>query len=138
MTKRDLFKPQPDSVEEAKKLLIKPGVAQLLSKYLLGDNSLVDQFGTNEKLRANLRNISTITPSAIPPGTSNVRILQRVKEWQVDFENQVKNGSVAQFHYIWLPNDHTDGTDLNSSVALSVCGPKRCGPGPYHRHDIEI
>ena len=35
--------------------------------------------------------------------------LDRVREWRKDFETQVRLGHVAQFHYIWLPNDHTDG-----------------------------
>src|SRR2546425_8989350 len=35
--------------------------------------------------------------------------LDRVKAWKADFETQVRLGHVAQLHYIWLPNDHTDG-----------------------------
>jgi hypothetical protein len=31
--------------------------------------------------------------------------------WKTDFESQVKSGRVAQFHYLWLPNDHTDGAN---------------------------
>ena len=35
--------------------------------------------------------------------------LDRVREWQKDFEAQLNSGRVAQLQYIWLPNDHTDG-----------------------------
>jgi hypothetical protein len=35
--------------------------------------------------------------------------LDRVREWKKDFETQLRLGKVAQLHYIWLPNDHTDG-----------------------------
>ncbi len=42
--------------------------------------------------------------------------LDRVKVWKADFENQVNSKhSVPQFTYIWLPNDHTAGTDPHSS-----------------------
>src|SRR5947208_13389523 len=37
--------------------------------------------------------------------------LDRVKAWKMDFETQLKLGQVAQLHYIWLPNDHTDGAN---------------------------
>jgi hypothetical protein len=37
--------------------------------------------------------------------------LDRVRAWKADFEKQVQLGRVAALHYIWLPNDHTGGTD---------------------------
>ena len=113
---RDLFQPQPESVDEAKELLKnKPGVAQLISHHLLGDNSLVDQFGTNEKLRDEFANYLYHYPINYPSWNLNISDLERVRVWKADFENQVNNLSVAQFYYIWLPNDHTAGTDLHSS-----------------------
>jgi hypothetical protein len=33
-----------------------------------------------------------------------------VREWKKDFAAQTKQGHVAQLQYIWLPNDHTDGS----------------------------
>ncbi|HEY9166473.1 MAG TPA: hypothetical protein VIS48_09965 [Candidatus Kryptonia bacterium] len=39
--------------------------------------------------------------------------LRRFESWKTDFDAQVKSGSVVPFEYIWLPNDHTGGTDPN-------------------------
>ena len=116
-----LFQPQPDSVDKAKELLQNEKVALLISQYLLGDDSLVDQFGTNEKLRDEFAKYLYHYPINYPSWDLKVSDLERVKVWTADFENQVKHfenqvkhGSVAQFHYIWLPNDHTAGTNLGS------------------------
>lgn len=40
----------------------------------------------------------------------NYSDLDRVKEWRNEFRTFVKNGSVPQLEYIWLPGDHTNGT----------------------------
>src|SRR5207244_10958639 len=37
--------------------------------------------------------------------------LERAQVWKADFEKQLQRGQVAQLHYIWLPNDHTGGTN---------------------------
>jgi YVTN family beta-propeller protein len=109
-----LFQPQPDSVDKAKELLKNEKVALLISQYLLGDDSLVYQFGTNEKLRDEFAKYLYHYPINYPSWDLKVSDLERVKGWIADFENQVNHGSVAQFHYIWLPNDHTAGTNLGS------------------------
>ncbi len=36
--------------------------------------------------------------------------LDRVKEWRRDFEARVEAGTLPQFEFIWLPNDHTYGS----------------------------
>ena len=36
--------------------------------------------------------------------------LDRVKEWRREFDGFLANGTVPQFEFIWLPNDHTHGT----------------------------
>ncbi|MBV9269779.1 MAG: hypothetical protein JO165_01705 [Candidatus Eremiobacteraeota bacterium] len=36
--------------------------------------------------------------------------LDRVKEWQREFDAFVKSGDVPQLEYMWLPNDHTYGS----------------------------
>lgn len=36
--------------------------------------------------------------------------LDRVKEWSREFDSFVKNGTLPQLEYIWLPNDHTYGS----------------------------
>jgi hypothetical protein len=35
--------------------------------------------------------------------------LDRLKEWRFEFENFVSMGTLPQFEFIWLPNDHTYG-----------------------------
>ena len=111
-----LFEPQPDSVAKARELLKnRPEVAQVLSFYLLGDNSLVPQLGTNEKLRDGVAGYLYHYPIDYPSWDLNISDLDRVRVWRADFENQVNHHSVAQFQYIWLPNDHTAGTDPHSS-----------------------
>ncbi len=37
--------------------------------------------------------------------------LRRFEAWHADFEQQLKSGKVVPFEYIWLPNDHTAGTN---------------------------
>jgi len=39
--------------------------------------------------------------------------LHRFEGWKADFEQQLKSGKVVPFEYIWLPNDHTGGTNIN-------------------------
>lgn len=39
--------------------------------------------------------------------------LRRFNAWKADFEQQLKSGRIVPFEYIWLPNDHTGGTNPN-------------------------
>ncbi len=36
--------------------------------------------------------------------------VDRVKEWRREFDTFVRNGTLPQLEYIWLPNDHTFGS----------------------------
>ena len=36
--------------------------------------------------------------------------IDRVKEWQREFDAFVRSGTLPQFEYLWLPNDHTYGS----------------------------
>jgi YVTN family beta-propeller protein len=135
-----LFQPQPDSVDKAKELLKNEKVALLISQYLLGDDSLVYQFGTNEKLRDEFAKYLYHYPINYPSWDLKVSDLERVKVWKADFENQVNNHSVAQFHYIWLPNDHTAGTDLHSLTPFQFVAQNDAALGiiidTISKHDI--
>ncbi len=33
-----------------------------------------------------------------------------MRAWKTDFQKQLQSGRVPQLEYIWLPNDHTDGS----------------------------
>ncbi len=39
--------------------------------------------------------------------------IRRYDAWKTDFEQQLKSGTVVPFEYIWLPNDHTGGLNIN-------------------------
>lgn len=46
--------------------------------------------------------------------------LDRVKEWQREFDAFVKQGNVPQIEYIWLPNDHTYGSRVGKLTPVSL------------------
>jgi YVTN family beta-propeller protein len=46
--------------------------------------------------------------------------LDRVKEWQREFNGFVKQGNVPQIEYIWLPNDHTYGSKVGKLTPVSL------------------
>ena len=99
--------PQPDSVQEAQRLLLeRPEIARKISELLLGEKnySLAD-----ENLRPQIAEYIYHYPIAYRSWGLDYSDLERVKAWQADFEKQIKKGRVAQFQYIWLPNDHTAG-----------------------------
>jgi hypothetical protein len=37
--------------------------------------------------------------------------LDRYAAWRADFTRQLRAGRLARFNYLWLPNDHTNGSD---------------------------
>jgi YVTN family beta-propeller protein len=45
--------------------------------------------------------------------------VDRVKEWRREFDGFVRNGTVPQLEYIWLPNDHTAGSRLGMLTPVS-------------------
>ena len=46
--------------------------------------------------------------------------LDRVKEWQREFDGFVRQGNVPQIEYIWLPNDHTYGSRVGKLTPVSL------------------
>src|SRR5581483_2173422 len=36
--------------------------------------------------------------------------VQRVKEWKREFDSFVNSGTLPQFEFVWLPNDHTSAS----------------------------
>jgi len=116
--------PPPGSVEAAQQLLQeRPGIAREISKFLLGEGnySLAD-----EKLRRQMAEYIYHYPIGYRSWDLGYSDLDRVKVWKADFENQLKQcenqeklSSAAQFHYIWLPNDHTAGTKNFPQATLS-------------------
>jgi hypothetical protein len=46
--------------------------------------------------------------------------VDREREWQREFNTFVKNGTVPQFEFIWLPNDHTAGSKLKMLTPVAM------------------
>lgn len=99
------------STEEALRLLSNPQFTTLLSKFLCGDESLAEALSQHPELRQRFAEYIHRYPFNYRSWDLTYSDLDRAEAWKADFEKQVETGNVAQFHYIWLPNDHTGGTD---------------------------
>ena len=100
--------------EGAEKLLLDPDFASAFSKYYLGDESLTKDLAENGALRARFADFLFRYVFAYRAWDLKYSDMDRVKAWKASFDQQVKDGKVAQLHYIWLPNDHTAGLDPKS------------------------
>jgi len=108
----DLAKPfagQANTPEDAYKLLGKAEFAHALSLFLTGDDTFAKGIARDDRLRHRFADYLYHYPFSFRTWDLKVSDLDRVREWKKDFEAQLKLGRVAQLHYIWLPNDHTDG-----------------------------
>src|SRR3989440_701650 len=102
---------QGDTVEGALALLGKPEFANSLSQFLVGDESLAKAIGENAPLRRRFAEYLSRYALDYRSWDSYVSDLERFRVWREDFERQLKAGRLPQFNYIWLPNDHTNGSD---------------------------
>jgi YVTN family beta-propeller protein len=96
--------------EDAYKLLGDVGFVARLSLFLTGDYSFADAIKRDNRLRRRFADYLYHYPFNFRSWDLNYSDLDRVRVWKDDFETQLKLGQVAQLHYIWLPNDHTDGS----------------------------
>ncbi|MFN2453717.1 MAG: bifunctional YncE family protein/alkaline phosphatase family protein [Pyrinomonadaceae bacterium] len=109
----ELAKPfygQATTPEDALRLLEKPEFAHALSGFLTGDDSFYDALQKDAAFRRRFAEYLYRYPSNYRSWDLGYSDLDRAQAWREDFERQLKSGRVAQLHYIWLPNDHTDGT----------------------------
>jgi YVTN family beta-propeller protein len=97
------------SAEDGYKILGEREFTEALSKFLTGDDTFARVVGRDEKLRRRFGAYLSRYPFSFRSWDLKVSDLERVQEWQKDFNAQLRSGHVAQLHYIWLPNDHTDG-----------------------------
>ncbi len=95
---------------DALKLLSDRHFSEALSKFLTGDESLARALDQDVSLRRKFADYLYHYPFNYRSWDLKYSDLDRVKAWKADFETQLRLGQVAQLHYIWLPNDHTDGT----------------------------
>jgi DNA-binding beta-propeller fold protein YncE len=94
----------------AYELLGDPTFATALSQFLTGDESFAVGLKKDLRLRRKFADYLYHYPFNYRSWDLKYSDLQRVLDWQRDFEAQLRSGQVATLHYIWLPNDHTDGS----------------------------
>ena len=107
------FYGQSDTTEAASRLLENADFARAFSNFLCGDESLVKPFKENQILRRKFAEYLTHYPSNYRSWDLKVSDLERAADWKTDFDRQLANGAVAPLNYLWLPNDHTGGTNKN-------------------------
>ena len=72
----------------------------------------------DDRLRRQFADYLYHYPFSFPSWDLKTSDLDRVREWKKDFETQMRLGHFAQFNYIWLPNDHTDGSNKRTHDAF--------------------
>jgi YVTN family beta-propeller protein len=102
---------QANTPDEALRLLEKPEFARALSKYLINDESIYEAMQKNPALRRKFAEYLYRYPFNYRSWDLSYSDLDRVEAWRKDFAQQLQSGKVAQFQYIWLPNDHTNGAN---------------------------
>ena len=101
---------QADTPEKALQLLEKPEFARAFSNYLVGDESIYQALRENATLRHKFADYLYHYPFNYRSWDLSYSDLDRVQAWKDDFDHQLKSGKVSEFQYIWLPNDHTNGS----------------------------
>jgi YVTN family beta-propeller protein len=99
------------SKPDAYQLLADDTFRARLSRFLVGDESLAAAIKSNDKLRRAFADYLYHYPFSFRSWDLAVSDLDRLGEWKKDFEAQLKSGNVPALQYIWLPNDHTDGSN---------------------------
>ncbi|HWJ23150.1 MAG TPA: bifunctional YncE family protein/alkaline phosphatase family protein [Gemmatimonadaceae bacterium] len=84
-----------------------------LSAFFTGDASLARALGDDPALRARFAEYLSHYSFKYPTWDLRYSDLQRVADWKADFDAQLAAGAPAAFSYLWLPNDHTAGTDTS-------------------------
>jgi YVTN family beta-propeller protein len=102
---------QSDNVADAQRLLSDAKFTDSLSKFLVGDDSLARALKDNAALRARFAEYLTRYAFDYRSWDLNYSDLDRFAAWRADFEKRVREGRLARFNYLWLPNDHTNGSD---------------------------
>jgi len=98
---------------DAFKLLNDSVFTKGISKIFTGDTTLDNAFRKNHRFKKAFANF--LYHYSFNYWTWDLwhSDLRRFEAWKTDFEQQVKSGRVVPFEYIWLPNDHTGGTNPN-------------------------
>jgi hypothetical protein len=105
---------QADTPEKAMRLLENPDFVKSMSTFFCGDESLASAIRKNVLFRRKFAEFLRHYPFNYRSWDLTHSDIERAHEWKIDFDAQLRGGKVAQLHYIWLPNDHTAGTDKKS------------------------
>jgi YVTN family beta-propeller protein len=100
---------QADTREDAYQLLGRQVFTRSLSLFLTGDGSAAQALNKDTSLRRKFADYLYHYPFNYRSWDLKYSDLERSRAWITDFQTQLKLGRVGEFHYIWLPNDHTDG-----------------------------
>lgn len=101
---------QAETPADAFRLLGNPEFAHAFSMYLTADDSIAQALREKPALRRKFADYLSHYPFNYRSWDLSYSDLDRVRAWKEDFRRQLKANRVAQFQYIWLPNDHTNGT----------------------------
>jgi hypothetical protein len=104
---------QASTREAAYALLRNADFRRGLSHFLTGDEALAEVLAKDVSLRRKFADYLYHYPFNYRSWDLKYSDLERATAWKTDFEAQLKSRKVAQLHYIWLPNDHTDGASDN-------------------------
>jgi YVTN family beta-propeller protein len=107
------FYGQANTIEDANKLLDKPEFVGPFSKFLTGDDSLARALHENAALRRGFAHYLYHYSLNYRSWDLKYSDIDRFKAWRTDFDQQIASGTVPQFEYLWLPNDHTNGADTS-------------------------
>ena len=107
-----------DTRQDAYELLADATFVGKLSHFLTGDESLAKAIKRDDRLRRQFADYLYHYPFSFRSWDLKTSDLDRVREWKKDFETQRRLGHFAQFNYIWLPNDHTDGASKKTLDAF--------------------
>lgn len=97
--------------KDALKLLDNDIFTKGISEIFTGDNTLHNALHKNVRFKKAFAEF--LYHYSLNYYTWDLRFsdLRRFEAWKADFEQQLQSGKVVPFEYIWLPNDHTGGTN---------------------------
>ncbi len=107
----DKFYGRANTPAEAFKLLGDQEFVRGISKIFTGDQTLQHALQRNARFRRAFAVFLYHYPLNYYTWDLKYSDLRRYEAWHTDFEEQLKQGKVVPFEYIWLPNDHTAGTN---------------------------
>ncbi len=101
------------SKEDLSRLLLEPDFGEGVSRIFTGGDSLYEAFKENGTFRTRFAEFLSHYSFNYYTWDLKYSDLSRFEAWRNDFEYLMRENRVPDFEYIWLPNDHTGGTNPN-------------------------